>query len=210
MTVTVNVIGHPIASDALATLRDVSTDVVGFRAAMHRLSSVLLVEATRGLPTRDLTVTTPLAPAPARLLAQPPVIVPVLRAGLGMLPSVLDLLPGADVGFVGVSRDEETAQPHPYVNKLPASLAGRTCLVIDPMLATGGSLEHTCRLLLERGAPTPLTVVCVLAAPEGIARLEASGLELALITAAVDERLDERAFIVPGLGDAGDRLFGVG
>lgn len=210
MTVDVTIVEHPIAAEALATLRDASTDVVGFRAAMHRLSSVLLMEATRRLPTIDVTVSTPLAPAPSRRLAAPPVIVPVLRAGLGMLPSVLDLLPTADVGFVGVSRDEATAQPHPYVNKLPASLADRTCVVIDPMLATGGSLEHTCRLLLERGAPTPLTVVCVLAAPEGIARLEASGLHLALVTAAVDDHLDERAFIVPGLGDAGDRLFGIG
>ena len=210
MTVRVAVIDHPIATDALATLRDTATDVVGFRAAMHRLSSVLLMEATRRLPTADVTVDTPLAPAPARRLTTPPVIVPVLRAGLGMLPSVLDLLPTADVGFVGVSRDEQTAQPHPYVNKLPATLSGRTCVVIDPMLATGGSLEHTCRLLLERGAPSPLTVVCVLAAPEGIARLEACGLEIDLITAAVDDHLNERAFIVPGLGDAGDRLFGIG
>ena len=210
MTVRVTLVDHPIATDALARLRDSSTDVVGFRAAMHRLSSVLLVEATRQLPTAQATVHTPLAPASARVIATPPVIVPVLRAGLGMLPSVLELLPTADVGFVGISRDEATARPHPYVNKLPASLVDRTCVVIDPMLATGGSLEHTCRLLLERGAPTPLTVVCVLAAPEGIAHLEASGLEVHLITAAVDDHLNDRAFIVPGLGDAGDRLFGIG
>lgn len=210
MTVRVSIVEHPIATDALAALRDISTDVVGFRAAMHRLSSVLLMEATRHLPVRALTVTTPLAPAAGRVIATPPVIVPVLRAGLGMLPSVLDLIPTADVGFVGISRDEETARPHPYVNKLPASLEGRTCVVIDPMLATGGSLEHTCRLLLERGAPTPLTVVCVLAAPEGIAHLETAGLDLDLYTAAVDDHLNERSFIVPGLGDAGDRLFGIG
>lgn len=210
MTVRVDIIDHPIAADALARLRDATTDVVGFRAAMHRLSSVLLMEATRHLPTSAVTVTTPLADASARRMTMPPVIVPVLRAGLGMLPSVLELIPDADVGFVGVSRDEQTAQPHPYVNKLPASLSGRTCVVIDPMLATGGSLEHTCRLLLERGAPAPLTVVCVLAAPEGIARLRSSGLDVDLITAAVDDHLDDRSFIVPGLGDAGDRLFGIG
>jgi len=210
VTVSVTLVDHPIAADALAALRDQTTDVVGFRAAMHRLSSVLLIEASRHLPTLNVTVATPLAPAASRRLAEPPVIVPVLRAGLGMLASVLELLPAAEVGFVGISRDEDTAQPHPYVNKLPPTLAGRTCLVIDPMLATGGSLLHTCELLLERGAPDPLTVVCVLAAPEGIARLNEAGLELHLVTAAVDDHLNDRAFIVPGLGDAGDRLFGIG
>lgn len=210
MTVSVHVVDHPIAADALATLRHVGTDVVGFRAAMHRLSSVLLVEASRHLPTAEVTIATPLAPSAGRRVADPPVIVPVLRAGLGMLPSVLELLPTAEVGFVGISRDEQTAQPHPYVNKLPTTLRDRTCLVIDPMLATGGSLEYTCRLLVERGAPTPVTVVCVLAAPEGIARMEASGIDLHLVTAAVDDHLNDQAFIVPGLGDAGDRLFGIG
>lgn len=206
----VTLVDHPIASDALATLRGETSDVVAFRAAMHRLSTIVLAEATRNLPVRDVTVTTPLAEAPARVLASQPVIVPVLRAGLGMLPAVLDLLPGADVGFVGISRDEDTALPHPYVNKLPPSLADRTCLVIDPMLATGGSLEYTCRLLRERGAPEPITVVCVLAAPEGLDRMRDSGLRVSVFTAAIDQHLNERAFIVPGLGDAGDRLFGAG
>jgi uracil phosphoribosyltransferase len=209
VTVSITLVEHPIAADALATLRDETTDVVGFRAAMHRLSSVLLIEASRHLPTLNVSVTTPLASAPSRRLAEPPVIVPVLRAGLGMLASVLELLPTAEVGFVGISRDEDTAQPLPYVNKLPTNLAQRTCLVIDPMLATGGSLLHTCELLLERGAPSPLTVVCVLAAPEGIARLDKAGLDLQLVTAAIDDHLNERSFIVPGLGDAGDRLFGI-
>jgi uracil phosphoribosyltransferase len=203
-------VDHPIASDALATLRGHGSDMVSFRAAMHRLSTIVLAEATRNLPVTEGTVTTPLAEAPSRVLTSQPVIVPVLRAGLGMLPAVLDLLPGADVGFVGISRDEETALPHPYVNKLPPSLADRTCLVIDPMLATGGSLEYTCRLLLERGAPEPITVVCVLAAPEGLERMRDSGLGVHVVTAAIDEHLNERAFIVPGLGDAGDRLFGAG
>jgi uracil phosphoribosyltransferase len=206
----VTLVDHPIASDALATLRGKGSDMVSFRAAMHRLSTIVLAEATRTLPITEGTVATPLAEAPARTLASQPVIVPVLRAGLGMLPAVLDLLPGADVGFVGISRDEETALPLPYVNKLPSSLAGRTCLVIDPMLATGGSLEYTCRLLLERGAPEPVTVVCVLAAPEGLDRMRDSGLGLHVVTAAIDEHLNDRSFIVPGLGDAGDRLFGAG
>jgi uracil phosphoribosyltransferase len=117
-------------------------------------------------------------------------------------------MPNADVGFIGISRDEETFQPKPYVNKLPETLAGRLCIVLDPMLATGGSLAHTCRLLIERGAEGPITVVCALVAPEGIAFLEAEGLDLISYTASIDERLNEHAFIVPGLGDAGDRQFG--
>jgi uracil phosphoribosyltransferase len=135
-------------------------------------------------------------------------VVPVLRAGLGFLHAAQELLPNADVGFIGVARDETTFQPKQYVNKLPETLAGRQCIVLDPMLATGGSLAHTCQLLLERGATGTIIVVCVLAAPEGIAVLEQAGLDLAIYTAAVDERLNEHAFIVPGLGDAGDRQFG--
>jgi uracil phosphoribosyltransferase len=136
------------------------------------------------------------------------VVVPVLRAGLGFLHAAQSLLPNADVGFIGVSRDEHTFQPKPYVNKLPEHLPGRQIIVLDPMLATGGSLAHTCELLLERGATGTIIVVCVLAAPEGIAALDAAGLDVAVYTAAVDERLNESAFIVPGLGDAGDRQFG--
>jgi uracil phosphoribosyltransferase len=132
----------------------------------------------------------------------------VLRAGLGFLHAAQELLPNADVGFIGVARDETTFQPKQYVNKLPETLAGRQCIVLDPMLATGGSLAHTCQLLLERGATGTIIVVCVLAAPEGIAVLEQAGLDLDIYTAAVDERLNEHAFIVPGLGDAGDRQFG--
>ncbi len=208
MSVEITVLDHPLAADALAALRDRSTDLLGFRAALNRLANLLMVEATRHLPTVDGSVETPLATTAARRLAVRPVVVPVLRAGLGLLPAALDLLPEADAGFVGISRDEETAEPHPYVNKLPASLAGRPCLVLDPMVATGGSLAYACSLLVERNAPAPITVACVLAAPEGIERLRAEGLRLHVVTAALDERLDERSFIVPGLGDAGDRLFG--
>ena len=139
-----------------------------------------------------------------------PVIVPILRAGLGFVHAAQELMPNADVGFVGISRDEETFQPHPYVNKLPESLAGRPVIVIDPMLATGGSLVHTVALLVARNAPVPITVVCALAAPEGIQRLRDEGLDLHVITAAIDNELNEHAFIVPGLGDAGDRQFGSG
>jgi uracil phosphoribosyltransferase len=136
------------------------------------------------------------------------VVVPILRAGLGFVGPAQELLPNADIGFIGMARNEETHQPEPYVNKLPESLAGRPVIVLDPMLATGGSLISAVELLLARGAPTPITVVCALAAPEGIAALEAAGLSIHLVTAAIDDHLNEHAFIVPGLGDAGDRQFG--
>ena len=169
-----------------------------------------MARATEALPTVETTVATPLTDAAARRLAVQPVVVPILRAGLGFVHAAQELLPDADVGFIGISRDEATFQPKPYVNKLPESLAGRPVIVIDPMLATGGSLVHTARLLLERDAPSPILVVCALAAPEGIQRLRDEGLELHVVTAAIDDHLNEHAFIVPGLGDAGDRQFGNG
>ena len=165
-------------------------------------------EATRGLPTHAVKVQTPLTETIGRQLVNQPVVVPVLRAGLGFLSPAQDLLPNADVGFIGVARDEHTHQPKPYVNKLPESLAGRQVIVLDPMLATGGSLVHTCELLIQRGATGTIIIVCVLAAPEGIQLLRESGFDLSVYTASLDERLNENAFIVPGLGDAGDRQFG--
>ncbi|MDQ3311449.1 MAG: uracil phosphoribosyltransferase [Actinomycetota bacterium] len=205
---TVTVVDHPLVVDALARIRDASTPNGVFRDHMERMGLLLLAEATRELPLRATSVTTPLETTDARRLATQPLIVPILRAGLGFLPPAQSLLPDADVGFVGISRDEATFSPKPYVNRLPERLEGRPVIVVDPMLATGGSLVHTCELLLERGAPTPITVVCALAAPEGIARIEAAGIDVRVFTAAIDERLNDQAFIVPGLGDAGDRLFG--
>lgn len=208
MPVALHVVDHPLIADALGRLRSTSTPNALFRQELSRLGTLLLAEATRTLPTHLVSVDTPLAEAPARILGVQPVVVPVLRAGLGFLAAAQELLPDADIGFIGVARDEATHQPKPYVNKLPDTLVGRPCIVLDPMLATGGSLVHTCELLVERGATGTISVVCALAAPEGIARLEESGLDLAVYTAALDDRLDERAFIVPGLGDAGDRQFG--
>ncbi|MFM8266694.1 MAG: uracil phosphoribosyltransferase [Ilumatobacteraceae bacterium] len=208
MPVALHVVDHPLIADALGRLRSTSTPNALFRQELSRLGTLLLAEATRTLPTHLVSVATPLAEAPARVLGVQPVVVPVLRAGLGFLAAAQELLPDADIGFIGVARDEATHQPKPYVNKLPDTLVGRPCIVLDPMLATGGSLVHTCELLVERGATGTISVVCALAAPEGIARLEESGLDLAVYTAALDDRLDERAFIVPGLGDAGDRQFG--
>jgi uracil phosphoribosyltransferase len=208
MPVAVHHVDHPLIADALVRVRDVTTPNALFREELERIGSLLLAEATRGLPTKDVRVTTPLTETDGRALISQPIVVPVLRAGLGFVHAAQQLMPNADIGFIGISRDEETFQPKPYVNKLPESLAGRQCIVLDPMLATGGSLAHACQLLLERGATGTIIVVCVLAAPEGLAVLEAAGLDLAIYTAAVDHHLNENAFIVPGLGDAGDRQFG--
>jgi len=202
------VVEHPLVAERLADLRSTSSERPAFRAALEELGSILVYEACRTFPTVDVTLDTPLGPAPGRRLAHSPILVPVLRAGLGLLHPALQLLPHADVAFIGVSRDEETFTPNEYVVKVPADLGGRTCIVLDPMLATGGSLEHTCRLLVERGVDTTIVVVCVLAAPEGLERMAGSGLDLHVITASVDSHLNEHRFIVPGLGDAGDRQFG--
>ena len=208
MPVVVHHVDHPLIADALVRVRDVSTPNALFRQELGRIGALLLAEATRSLPTTAVKVTTPLTETDGRVLASQPIVVPVLRAGLGFVQAAQELLPDADIGFIGISRDEATFQPKSYVNKLPENIAGRQCIVLDPMLATGGSLAHACQLLIDHGATGTIIVVCVLAAPEGIAVLEATGLDLEIFTAALDERLNEHAFIVPGLGDAGDRQFG--
>jgi uracil phosphoribosyltransferase len=208
MPVVVHEVDHPLIADALVRVRDVATPNALFRQEIERIGVLLIAEATKHLPTRAVRVTTPLTETEGRTLETQPIVVPVLRAGLGFVHPAQDLMPNADVGFIGISRDEETFQPKSYVNKLPETIAGRQCIVLDPMLATGGSLAHACKLLLERGATGTIIVVCVLAAPEGLQLLEESGLDLEVYTAAIDERLNEHAFIVPGLGDAGDRQFG--
>lgn len=203
----VTVVDHPLAAQLLTRLRDESTDRAGFRLAMDDLSAILVYEATRDSAVERFDVRTPLALTKGTRLLRPPLVVPVLRAGLGMLGGVLRHLPETDTGFIGLARNEETYLPESYMNSVPERLEGRPVLVLDPMLATGGSLEHSCRTLTERGAG-PLTAVCVLAAPEGVANIEATGLVAHVVTTAIDERLNEKAYIVPGLGDAGDRLFG--
>lgn len=206
--VRVTVVDHPLAAEQLGLLRDIHTPPALFRAALDALAGFLVYEACRELPTVASTVTTPLGDADSCRIATVPLLVPVLRAGLGMLQAALRLLPAADTGFVGVTRNEATHQPTTYVTKLPEDLAGRACFVLDPMLATAGSMLHTCQGLIDRGAATPITAVCVLAAPEGIDVLASSGLDMHVVTAAVDSHLNEHAYIVPGLGDAGDRQFG--
>ena len=196
-----------MAKTRLTALRDERTDSSAFRAALDELTTMPVYEATRHLTLASFPVRTPVAEAVGYRVAEPPLLVPVLRAGLGMADAALSLLPESSMGFVGLARDEETFAPRAYMESLPTDLAGTSVLVLDPMLATGGSLEHCIRLLADRGCQD-ITVICVIAAPEGIARLEAAGLPMRLVTAAIDERLNERAFIVPGLGDAGDRQFG--
>jgi uracil phosphoribosyltransferase len=208
MPVVVHVLDHPLAAAALTKVRDETTPNNVFRQELERIGTLLLVEATRSLATREVSVKTPMTVTTGQVLVTQPVVVPVLRAGLGFLNAAQVLMPGADVGFIGISRDEATFEPKPYVNKLPESFEDRACIVLDPMLATGGSLAHTCTLLLAAGAKGPIIVVCALAAPEGIRMLEALGLDLEIFTASVDECLNDHAFIVPGLGDAGDRQFG--
>ncbi|WP_073389352.1 uracil phosphoribosyltransferase [Jatrophihabitans endophyticus] len=201
------VVDHPIVQARLTVMRDETSSNAEFRAALREIASLLVYEATRELERADVPISTPVAPTTGTAIANPPLLVPVLRAGLGMAEAAFNLLPESQMGFVGLARDEETHEPTPYMASLPESLAGRPVLVLDPMLATGGSLLHCLHLLASRGA-TDLTVICALVAPEGHAALGGSGLPIRLFTASIDERLNENAYIVPGLGDAGDRQFG--
>jgi uracil phosphoribosyltransferase len=201
------VVDHPIVQARLTVMRDEDSSNAEFRAALRELSTLLVYEATRDLAVVDHPVTTPVALTTGVALATPPLLVPVLRAGLGMAEAAFNLLPESQMGFVGLARDEHTHEPTAYMASLPESLAGRPVIVLDPMLATGGSLLHCLHLLADRGA-ADLTVVCALAAPEGIAAIAASGLPVRIFTASIDDRLNEDAYIVPGLGDAGDRQFG--
>ena len=204
-----HILSHPLAAHIITHLRDQTTKPATFRTLAYQISLLLAIEATRAIATEEKQIATPLETITSRVLhPQPLVVVPILRAGLGMVEGILRLMPSARVGHIGLYRDHETLEPVDYYFKVPGDVGARDFLLLDPMLATGGSLTHTAELLVRRGVDTTILVVCVLAAPEGLQRLEESGLDLHVITAAVDERLDERRFIVPGLGDAGDRLYG--
>ncbi|WP_024802385.1 uracil phosphoribosyltransferase [Nocardia sp. BMG51109] len=202
-----HIVDHPLTAALLTTMRDERTGNPGFRAALRDLTGFLIYEALREAPLTGFAVATPVEPTEGVRLARPPLLVPVLRAGLGMVDAASALIPESRVGFVGVARDERTHRPVPYMESLPEDLSEHPVFVLDPMLATGGSMCHTLELLAARNA-TDITAVCVVAAPEGIAALEGSGQPVRLVTAAVDRGLNENAFIVPGLGDAGDRQFG--
>lgn len=203
----VRVVDHPLAAARLTTLRDERTDNAGFRSALRDLTMMLVYEATRDAASEVIPVRTPVIDTTGSRLANPPLLVPVLRAGLGMVDQAHALIPEAQVGFVGMARDETTHQPTPYLASLPDDLSARSVFVLDPMLATGGSMAHTIGLLRDRNA-VDITAVCVVCAPQGIATLEQAAREIRLITASIDEGLNEIAYIVPGLGDAGDRQFG--
>ncbi|MFE6924967.1 uracil phosphoribosyltransferase [Nocardia sp. NPDC057663] len=200
-------VDHPLAATLLSIMRDVRTDNAAFRTALRDLTGILMYEALRDAPVVRAPIDTPVAVTEGFRLAAPPLLVPVLRAGLGMVYAAAELVPQARVGFVGIARDEETHLPVPYLESLPADLTGLPVFVLDPMLATGGSMRYTLELLVARGA-TDITAVCVVSAPEGVAALADSGLPVRLVTAVIDEKLNENAYIVPGLGDAGDRQFG--
>jgi uracil phosphoribosyltransferase len=202
------VVDHPLAAERLTALRDERTPRPDFRRALSELSWLLVYEATRDLGVKTFQVQTPLAPATGTRIDPVPLIVPVLRAGLGMLDAAFEMLPSAEVGFVGLRRNEESLDSEEYMTTVPDDLDGRPAIILDPMLATGGSLVHTVEIV-ERSNPGRIIVVCVLAAPEGIAHFSERYPEADVFTASVDERLNDVGFIVPGLGDAGDRQFGV-
>ena len=206
-----HVVDHPLVAVALTRLRDETTTRPAFRAALRTLSRHLVYEASRTLATRDVDIVTPVGPTTGTTLGadtELPLLVPVLRAGLGMLDAALAVLPEARTGFIGLKRNEDTLQPDVYLNTVHADLEGQPVMVLDPMLATAGSAIHACESLRSSNAG-PITVVCVLSAPEGVEALEASGTADTHVTASIDSHLNEIGYIVPGLGDAGDRQFGV-
>jgi|UniRef100_UPI0040496902 uracil phosphoribosyltransferase len=209
----VHVANHPLISHKLTVLRDERTDTPTFRLLVSELVTLLAYEATRDVHTKSISIKTPVIETTGLVMAQPrPVVVPILRAGLGMLDGMTKLLPTAQVGFLGMVRDEATLQASTYANRLPEDLSGRQVFVLDPMLATGGTLVAAFEYLIERGAEE-ITAICLLAAPEGIKALDdnfkSSGVPITLVTGSLDEKLNEKGYIVPGLGDAGDRLYGV-
>ena len=207
-----HIAAHPLVDHKLTILRDKTTPSATFRLLVDELVTLLAYEATRHVRVEPKVIETPLQPMTGATIADPPpMIVPILRAGLGMLDGLQRVLPSAEVGFLGLKRDEETLQAITYANRLPEDLTGRQVFVLDPMLATGGSLIAAIDYVLERGA-TDVTCVCILAAPEGIEAVRAAvgeRAEVSVVVAAVDERLNDIGYIVPGLGDAGDRLYGV-
>jgi len=209
----VQVVDHPLVAHKLTTLRDERTASPEFRRLTEELVTLLAYEATRDVRVEPTTITTPVSETEGITLSRPrPLVVPILRAGLGMLEGMMRLLPTAEVGFLGMVRNEETLEASTYAERLPVDLSGRQCYVLDPMLATGGTLAAAIHFLTQRGADH-ITAICLLAAPEGVAAVEKelSGLDIpvTIVTAAIDSHLNERGYIVPGLGDAGDRLYGL-
>lgn len=201
-----HVLDHPLSQHLVACLRDETTQPQKFRQLTKSLTTLLVIEATRGIKSQESTVNTPLEEAPALMLGQGLAVVPVLRAGLGMLEPVTELFPEVAVGYIGLERHEDTAIAHSYYSKLP-KLAGKYTLCVDPMLATGGSASQAVSLIKAHGA-VDVVMVCVVAAPEGVAKLESAHPDLPIYAAALDRELNDRKYILPGLGDFGDRLYG--
>ena len=206
------VVDHPLVAHKLTVLRDATTDSPTFRRLADELVTLLAYEATRTVRVEPQDVVTPVAPATGVKLAQPkPLVVPILRAGLGMLDGMTRLIPTAEVGFLGMIRDEATLQASTYATRLPDDLSGRQVYVLDPMLATGGTLAAAIRFLMDRGA-SDVTAICLLAAPEGVAAVKqvfGEDAPVTIVVAGMDQKLNDVGYIVPGLGDAGDRLYGV-
>jgi uracil phosphoribosyltransferase len=200
-------IDHPCVQHKLAIIRDIDTGHKKFRELATEITEFLCYEALKNIKTKEVKVQTPLATAVCNILDTDIVVVPILRAGVGMLEGILELVPTARVGFVGLYRDEETKQPVSYYERFPPQTKGGTCIIIDPMLATGGSTIAAIDLLKEFGAGV-IIVICIVTCREGLDLVEAAHADVAIYTASIDERLDENKYIVPGLGDAGDRLFG--
>ncbi len=206
----VHVADHPLITHKLTVLRDVNTPSPTFRSLAEELVTLLAYEATRNVRVEPVTIQTPVAETTGVTIGSPrPLVVPILRAGLGMLEGMVKLVPSAEVGFLGMVRNEETLEPTTYAERLPDDLSDRQCFVLDPMLATGGSLSAAIEFLFKRGAQD-VTAICLLGAPEGVAAIEKAteGRDVTLVLGALDERLNEKGYIVPGLGDAGDRLYG--
>ena len=207
----VHVADHPLITHKLTVLRDKNTAAPTFRALTEELVTLLAYEATRSVRVEEVDIETPVTATKGVAISSPkPLVVPILRAGLGMLEGMVKLVPTAEVGFLGMVRNEETLKPDTYAERLPDDLSNRQCFVLDPMLATGGSLIAAIQYLLDRGA-TDVTAVCILGAPEGLAALEKAmgDKDVTIVLGALDERLNENGYIVPGLGDAGDRLYGL-
>lgn len=204
----VHVLDHPLLQHKLSILRNKETGVKEFREVVGEIAALMCYEATRNLPTEEITVETPIAPAKVRVLAGKKLaIVPILRAGLGMVDSMVDLVPSAKIGHIGLFRDPETHEPVKYYCKMPPDIAERQVFVVDPMLATGGSASDAITFIKEYGCKN-ITLMNILAAPEGIAKVQGDHPDVDIFVAAVDEKLNDHAYIVPGLGDAGDRIFG--
>lgn len=203
----VNILNHPLIEHKLTRLRDKDTNTRNFRLYLNEIAGLMAYEISRDLPLEDIKVQTPIGETRARQLQKEIIIIPILRAGLGMVDGILNLIPDARVGHIGIARNEGTLKPEPYYEKLPLGFENGTIMVVDPMLATGGSASAAISSLKDQGALS-IKLVCIVGAPEGVRKIEEDHPDVDIFMAALDEKLNEKGYIVPGLGDAGDRLFG--